>query len=104
MGAGRRLLPDFGRTPKINKDGGRDHWGRTGSIFFAGGGVNGGSVIGTTDSRGGDPITPAYTPADTAATIYQALGIDLGTVLQDREGRSIPMLPVGQPIKGVLGS
>jgi hypothetical protein len=96
-------LTDFGRTPKINKDGGRDHWGRTGSIFFAGGGVNGGQVIGTTDARGADPVTPAHTPADTAATIYQALGIDLGTVLHDREGRSLPMLPVGQPIRGVIG-
>jgi uncharacterized protein (DUF1501 family) len=96
-------LTDFGRTPKINKEGGRDHWGRTGSIFIAGGGVNGGQVIGTTDSRGADPVTPAHTPADTAATIYQALGIDLGTVLHDREGRSIPMLPVGQPIRGVIG-
>ncbi len=97
------FLTDFGRTPKINKDGGRDHWGRTGSIFFAGGGVTGGQVIGTTDSRGADPVTPAYTPADTAATIYSALGMDLGAVLTDREGRSIPMLPVGQPIKGMLG-
>lgn len=96
------FLTDFGRTPKINKDGGRDHWGRTGSIFFAGGGVRGGQVIGTTDSRGADPTTPAYTPADTAATIYAALGVDLGTVLQDREGREISLLPLGQPIKGVL--
>jgi hypothetical protein len=48
-------------------------------------------------------VTPAHTPADTAATIYQALGIDLGTVLHDREGRSIPMLPVGQPIRSVIG-
>ena len=64
--------------------------------------MTGGQVIGTTDSRGADPVTPAYTPADTAATIYSALGMDLGAVLTDREGRSIPMLPVGQPIKGVL--
>jgi hypothetical protein len=96
------FLTDFGRTPKINKDGGRDHWGRAGSIFFAGGGTNGGQVIGGTDTRGADPVTAAHTPADTAATIYQALGIDLGTVLQDREGRTIPMLPVGTPIKGLL--
>ncbi|MBN9122059.1 MAG: DUF1501 domain-containing protein [Planctomycetes bacterium] len=96
------FLTDFGRTPKINKDGGRDHWGRTGSIFFAGGGVKGGQVIGATDSRGADPVTAAYTPADTAATVYEALGVDLGTVLNDREGREIPMLPVGRPIKGVL--
>jgi hypothetical protein len=59
-------------------------------------------VIGTTDVRGSDPVTPSYSPADTAATIYKALGIDLGTVLHDREGRSIPMLPLGRPIKGLL--
>jgi hypothetical protein len=97
------FLTDFGRTPRINKDGGRDHWGWTGSIFFAGGGVNGGQVIGTTDTRGAYPITPEYSPADTAATIYKALGIDLATVLRDPEGRSIPMLPLGRPIRGVLG-
>lgn len=96
------FLTDFGRTPRINSNGGRDHWGRAGSIFFAGGGVRGGQVIGTTDIRGSDPITPEYTPADAAATIYQAIGLDLATVLHDREGRSIPMLPVGRPIKGVM--
>jgi hypothetical protein len=96
------FLTDFGRTPRINKDGGRDHWGRAGSIFFAGGGVTGGQVIGTTDTRGADPITPEYTPADTAATIYCALGIDRATVLQDPEGRSIPMLPLGKPIRGMF--
>jgi len=96
------FLTDFGRTPKINANGGRDHWGRSDSIFFAGGGVKGGQVIGATDKQGGDPITPAYTPADTAATIYAALGIDAGTVLTDREGREIGLLPVGAPIRGVL--
>ena len=97
------FLTDFGRTPKINKEGGRDHWGRAGSIFFAGGGVKGGQVIGATDSRGSDPVTAAYTPADTAATIYEAIGIDLATILHDREGRSIPMLPSrSTPIKGIF--
>jgi Protein of unknown function (DUF1501) len=96
------FLTEFGRTPKINKDGGRDHWGATGSIFFAGGGVRGGQVIGATDKNGAKPTTAAYTPYDAAATIYAALGIDLATELRDRQGRSIPLLPAGRPIPGVV--
>ena len=62
--------PGYGRTPKINKDAGRDHWGNAGSIFFAGGGVKGGQVIGSTDSRGAYPIAPERTPWNVAATLY----------------------------------
>jgi uncharacterized protein (DUF1501 family) len=96
------FLTEFGRTPKINKEGGRDHWGATGSIFFAGGGTRGGQVIGATDKTGARPTTAAYSPYDVAATIYAALGIDLGMVLHDRQGRSVPMLPEGRVIPGVL--
>jgi hypothetical protein len=96
------FLTEFGRTPKINKEGGRDHWGKAASIFFAGGGVKGGQVIGATDKSGSYPTTAAYSPYDVAATLYGALGIDLGTELRDRQGRVIPMLPQGQPIPGVL--
>ncbi|HJZ93440.1 MAG TPA: DUF1501 domain-containing protein [Gemmataceae bacterium] len=96
------FLTEFGRTPKINKEGGRDHWGTAGSIFYAGAGVKVGQVIGTTDKNGAFPVTPAYGPGDVAATIYTALGVDLGTVLHDRQGRAIPMLPEGAPIPGVL--
>src|SRR5262249_12855866 len=77
------FLTEFGRTPKINKEGGRDHWGKTASIFFAGGGVNGGQVIGTTDKSAALPVTDWFTPYDVAATIYEALGIDLATTLHD---------------------
>lgn len=97
------LLTEFGRTPKINANGGRDHWGKTGSIFFAGGGVKGGQVIGTTDKAGGYPTTPSYTPADVAATVYTALGVDLETLLYDKQNRPFPLVPEGQPIPGVLG-
>jgi hypothetical protein len=96
------FLTEFGRTPKINKDGGRDHWGAAGSIFFAGGGARGGQVIGATDRSGARPTTAAYTPYDVAATIYAAMGIELEMVLHDRQGRSIPLLPQGRPIPGVL--
>ena len=96
------FLTDFGRTPRINKDGGRDHWGAAGSIFFAGGGVAGGQVIGATDRTGARPTTAAYHPWDVAATVYDALGLDPATELHDRQGRAIPMLPEGRPIPGVL--
>jgi uncharacterized protein (DUF1501 family) len=96
------FLTEFGRTPKINKTGGRDHWGRAGSIFFAGGGTRGGQVIGSTDKQGAHPRGPAYTPADVAATIYQALGISGETLLYDRQNRPLPVLPEGQAIPGVL--
>jgi hypothetical protein len=96
------FVTEFGRTPKINPAGGRDHWGKAGSIFFAGGGVRGGQVVGATDKTGAHPTTAAFTPYDAAATVYEAIGVDAGTVLHDRQGRSIPMLPEGRPIPGVL--
>jgi hypothetical protein len=96
------FLTEFGRTPTINSNGGRDHWGQAGSIFLAGGGVRGGQVIGATDSRGALPKGLAYSPADVAATAYQALGVALDTELHDRLGRPLPLLPEGKPIPGVL--
>jgi hypothetical protein len=97
------FLTEFGRTPKINKLGGRDHWGAAGSIFFAGGGARGGQVIGATDRHAAQPTTTGYTPADVAATIYRALGVDPATLLHDRQNRPLPVLPEGTAIPGVLG-
>src|SRR5262249_13074618 len=96
------FLTECGRTPKINKGGGRDHWGAAGSLFFAGGGTVAGQVIGATDKQGAYPTTLAYTPADVAATVYHALGIAPETLLHDRQGRPFPALPAGTPIPGVL--
>jgi hypothetical protein len=96
------FLTEFGRTPKVNSLGGRDHWGRAGSIFFAGGGTKGGQVIGATDKVGGLPTGPHFGPGDVAATIYKALGVRLETILHDRQHRPMPMLPEGEPIAGVL--
>ncbi len=97
------LLTEFGRTPKINKRGGRDHWGKTGSIFFAGGGAKVGQVIGKTDKQGGEPATRSYSPADVAATIYHFLGISPETMVQDIQGRPLPVLPDGSAITEVIG-
>jgi hypothetical protein len=97
------LLTEFGRTPRINSLGGRDHWGAAGSIFFAGGGTRGGQVIGSTDRHGAFPTGPPHGPGDVAATIYRAIGIDPNTLLYDRQNRPLPVLPHGEPIAGVLG-
>jgi hypothetical protein len=96
------FLTEFGRTPKINREGGRDHWGAAGSIFFAGGGVRGGQVIGATDKQGAFPIGCRYGPGDVAATIYTALGIDLNTLLFDRQNRPHPLVAQSKAIPGVL--
>jgi hypothetical protein len=95
------FLTEFGRTPKINPLGGRDHWGAAGSIFFAGAGTRGGQVIGATDKQAAFPTGPGYSPADVAATIYQAIGVDSETTLYDRQNRPLPVLPQGKVIAGL---
>jgi hypothetical protein len=96
------FLTEFGRTPKINPRGGRDHGGKAGSIFFAGGGARGGQVIGATDKHAAHCTTRGYSPGDVAATLYQAIGIDPNIMLCDRQNRPLPVLPQGRPIPGVL--
>jgi len=96
------FITEFGRTPKINARGGRDHWGAAGSVFFTGGGTHVGQVIGKTDSHAARPITPAYSPADLAATIYTAQGIDPHSFVHDFQGRPRPILEQGQTIPGLL--
>jgi uncharacterized protein (DUF1501 family) len=70
---------EFGRTPRVNAVGGRDHWPRAGFALFAGGGFKTGQVIGRTDGRGERPIGNAYGPQNVLATLYHALGIDPDT-------------------------
>ncbi|MEX2559251.1 MAG: DUF1501 domain-containing protein [Pirellulales bacterium] len=96
------FMTEFGRTPKINADGGRDHWGPAGSIFFAGGGVRGGQVIGATDRQAAYPLGRGYTPGDVAATIYRALGIDAAGRIHDRQNRPHFVLPEGEAIEGIF--
>ncbi len=96
------FLTEFGRTPRINPQGGRDHWAPAGSLFFAGGGTRGGQVIGATDKHAAHPTGRGYTPSDVAATIYRALGIGTGGLLYDRQGRPHPVLNEGEAIADVL--
>jgi uncharacterized protein (DUF1501 family) len=91
-------LTEFGRTPKINSNGGRDHWGYSGSIFYAGGGVRGGQVIGATDAVGGYCRTRTFSPADAIGTVYHAVGIDPHTMVPDRQGRPVAIQNGGHPI------
>lgn len=93
------MYGDFGRTSKINKDNGRDHWGNAGSMIFAGAGVRGGQVIGTTDERGEYTVERPIRPPEVAATIYHALGIDYEKVLYTPQNRPVPILPECEPIR-----
>jgi len=92
------FITEMGRTPRINKWQGRDHWGRAMSIAFAGAGVQGGQVIGATDRDGGDVIADRHTPYDYAETIYQKLGIDTHARLHLPDGRPIDFTDGGRPI------
>jgi Protein of unknown function (DUF1501) len=88
-------MGEFGRTPKINPAGGRDHWPQCWTITFAGGGVKGGQVVGSSDEIGAYPKDRPVTPAEVAATIYHALGIDLEHEFPGPQGRPIPVVDYG---------
>jgi hypothetical protein len=92
-------IGEFGRTPKINDKAGRDHWGRAGSMLFAGAGVRGGNVIGATDKNGAYVTDRPVRPADVAWTIYDALGIDANRELMTPEGRPSFILTEGAPVR-----
>jgi uncharacterized protein (DUF1501 family) len=88
-------MGEFGRTPKVNPAGGRDHWPQCWTIFFAGGGVKGGRVVGASDEIGAYPKDRPVTPAEVAATVYHSLGIDLNHELPGPQGRPIPIVDYG---------
>ncbi len=93
------VMGEFGRSPKINKDNGRDHWGPAGSLLFAGAGVRGGNVIGATDKHGAYVTDRPVRPADVAYSIYEALGINPRKELRTPEGRPQEILDQGDLIK-----
>ncbi len=84
---------EFGRTPKINGNAGRDHWGPCNSIWLAGGGVPGGQVYGSSDKQAAYPADNPVSPADVTATIFHLLGIDPHTLVLDREHRPHAVSP-----------
>ncbi len=85
------VLTDFGRTPRINGGAGRDHYPDAYSIAFAGGGIKGGQVYGSSDSKGAFPKSLPCTPPDVHATIFQALGISPKSEIHDMLGRPVPI-------------
>jgi len=93
-------MGEFGRTPKINPAGGRDHWPQCWSIMMAGGGIKGGQIIGASDDIGGAPKDRPVSPGEVAATVYHGLGIPLELELPGAQGRPIPLVERGiQPIR-----
>jgi hypothetical protein len=96
------VMGEFGRTPKVNTTGGRDHWPRVFSIFMAGGGTKEGYVHGASDRTGESPREGAVTPADLACTIYSLLGISPETRLLTPEGRPISVNSTGRCVKEII--
>jgi uncharacterized protein (DUF1501 family) len=105
-GLDRRVLVlacgEFGRTPKINAQAGRDHWPGANAVVFSGGNLRVGQVVGSTDSRAMYPSSSPYTPGDVLATVYNFLGIDPRREFPDHSGRPMPLLPAGLPIRELL--
>ena len=93
---------EFGRTPKINKNNGRDHWARSMSVVLAGGGFKRGYAHGTTDAQGMAPATEPVTPDDVSASIFHCLGIDPQMELQTGTGRPIQLFREGKVIDKIL--
>lgn len=92
---------EFGRTPKINRNAGRDHWGPCNTVWFAGGGISGGQVYGASDKHAAGPSNDPVSPSDVAATIFHQLGIAPPTVYHDREDRP-HRVSGGRPIYGMM--
>jgi len=97
------VIGEFGRTPRINKVGGRDHWGHVFSCAFAGAGIRGGQVIGASDKNGAYPVTDPIRGGDLTATIFHLLGIDPNGMFRDKANRPHPITK-GEPIIAALGT
>ena len=96
------VMGEFGRTPKINPQGGRDHWPNVFSVVLAGGGVQGGQIIGSSDALGEFPKERPVTPSDLSATIYTLLGIDPSFELHTSDGRAVRVAPDGAKVVSEL--
>jgi hypothetical protein len=96
------VIGEFGRTPRINNQGGRDHWGNVFSCLLAGAGIAGGQVLGSSDRNGAYPATDPIRPHDLVATIFHLLGIDPGGVFYDKANRP-HLLTQGEPLVRLLG-
>ncbi len=94
---------EFGRTPKVNPAGGRDHWPQCWTVVLAGGGIRGGQVVGSSDEIGAAPKDHPVTPSHVAATVYKALGLPIDLELKTPEGRVVRLVDHGfDPIDELL--
>jgi uncharacterized protein (DUF1501 family) len=95
-------MGEFGRTPKINQNAGRDHWPQCYSVLLAGGPIHGGAVYGASDKQAAYPVENPVTPEDIAATIYHALGLSPELRVYDAQNRP-HFIAEGQPIHALFG-
>jgi hypothetical protein len=93
---------EFGRTPRVNNDAGRDHYPNVFSAALAGGPVKGGRVVGESDAKGAFPKTNPKTPQDVLATLYQHLGVDTKAEYLNGTGRPMRVLPSGSPLEELM--
>ena len=93
---------EFGRTPRINKDAGRDHWGPAFTVALGGGGIHGGRVVGRTDARAERPASDPYGPEDLSATMYHLLGVDPNEEFYTPEGRPVKIANNGRVIQELV--
>jgi hypothetical protein len=96
------VMGEFGRTPRVNREGGRDHWSRCYSVLLAGGGIKAGYVHGSSDRMGAEPRTCPVGPADIVATVYHCLGIDPASEVRDRQDRPFHLVPWGRAVPQLL--
>ena len=96
------VMSEMGRTPRVNKNGGRDHWTFCYSALFAGAGIKGGTVCGASDAQAAYVKDRPVSPADICATIYECLGIDPDMTVPDRSGRPVAINQGGEPVREIL--
>jgi hypothetical protein len=94
---------EFGRTPRVNSNAGRDHWPRSMAVFLAGGGVKGGTAYGRTDANGMAPDVDPCSPADVAATVFSLLGIEPAREIRTATGRPLPVFREGKVLEPLVG-
>ncbi len=95
------MMGEFGRTPRFNSAGGRDHWPNCFSVVVAGGGVRGGQVYGSSDRTGSQPTSNPVSPQDLMATLYHCLGVDPHATIHDLQHRPYTLVE-GAPVLGIL--
>jgi len=93
---------EFGRTPRLNAAGGRDHWPGVWSVAMAGGGIRAGHVIGASDADAAYPADRPVAPQELLATIYHSMGVEASQYLTRADGRSFAIVPDAEPIRELV--